>query len=440
MPNTVITIAEPNGASGERIQLATPEETASLTQPPAEPFDFIRTYVKYADVIEAPPEAHEAVATQLLASALNPSVQITFGGLTIPLDLWVLLLSPSGFGRNTLVGLARPIVQKAGLERMLSNNTWGSRQAFYQDISEHLSGLFVWPELSWVLKHLTDRTFAGVKEWLTDRYDNLVAPDAIRYRTTGRKGDTPPIVFSKAPRLNILATSSFDWFTTNLSQEDTTGGFIPRWVVTQASGPRRVVPIPRSPDTTLIDPLGDHLSQASTLSGESSLSTEAEQVYREWYVRASQQFLEQPNPALAEPFFNRQRIHVVKLALIYQVSESPDLRIAESAMRKAVEKAGAGQETIFSLLRTGMNQEGTEVDRMAERVRLAGADGLSRAALTRAFQYTRSAERESRLSTLIQAETILRFSRQTPGRSAEILVHRDHEEEYTRLHPEERRF
>ena len=48
--------------------------------------DFILTYARYGDVLDVPREAHELVATMLLASALNGHVQIQNGALTIPLD------------------------------------------------------------------------------------------------------------------------------------------------------------------------------------------------------------------------------------------------------------------------------------------------------------------------------------------------------------------
>ncbi len=162
--------------------------------------DFIRSYVRYADVIEAPPETHEIVATQLIATALNPNVHIEPGAVRIPLDLWTLILSGSGFGRNTLVGLARPIMVAAKLDRLILDSTWGSSQAFHQNIAEHPNGLFVWPEFSVFLKKFQDSRFAGAKEWLTDRYDNLDVPEEIRYRKTGKSGDTPPITFNCAPR------------------------------------------------------------------------------------------------------------------------------------------------------------------------------------------------------------------------------------------------
>jgi hypothetical protein len=422
----------------ERIQLATPEETASLAQSRSGRFDFIDTYVRYADVVEAPPEAHEAVAIQMLAAVLNPRVQIRLGGLRIPLDLWVLLLSPSGLGRNTLVGLARPILEAARLEGIVLNATWGSKQAFYQNISEHPEGLLVWPQAAAVFSNLADPRFAGVKEWITDRYDNQTIPEPIRYRKTGRAADTPSIDFPRAPRLNILATSSFDWFTLNLKQEDTTGGFVPRWILSQARSPSRIVPIPRTPDTELIRPLGGYLSEASLLDGAADLS-EVETLYGEWYVPARLRFLAQPNSELAMPFFNRLRAHVPKLAVVYQVSQSLTLNVSPQAMQRAIEMAHSCEQTIFSLLPTGLNQEGSAVDRIAERVRQAGPDGLSKSALTKAFQHVRKMDRENRLHTLQEAEVVLRFFRGTSGRKAEVLVHKDFAEEHVLQFPEDER-
>ena len=61
--------------------------------------DFISNYADYADVLEAPKMAHDWVAIQLLASILNRNgVYIEHGSLRIPLDLWIVLFSGSGFG------------------------------------------------------------------------------------------------------------------------------------------------------------------------------------------------------------------------------------------------------------------------------------------------------------------------------------------------------
>lgn len=150
--------------------------------------DFITKYVKYADVLEAPAAAHEAVALVLLAAVLNPNVYIQYGALRLSIDLWVALLSPSGFGRNTLIDLSRPVIKAAGLDGVILNNIWGSKQALYQNIAEKPSGLWVWPELSVVFKMLSDGRYGGVNPVLLERHlcpsARADAPGAKRHLTS----------------------------------------------------------------------------------------------------------------------------------------------------------------------------------------------------------------------------------------------------------------
>lgn len=428
----------------EQRDSVTPRKSTPLRAKPAphrqevgRALDFISSYVKYADVIEAPPEAHEAVAIQLLASVLNPRVHIQNGALKMPLDLWLLLLSSSGLGRNTLVDLARPVLAAAGLNHLVLNTTWGSKQAFYQRISEQPTGLFVWPEIAAILKNLTDTRFAGVKEWLTDRYDNWNIPEEIRYRDTGSASDTPAISFESAPRINILATSSFDWFINNLVQEDTTGGFVPRWILSKLQRTTKLVPIPKNTDAELIKPLAEHLQRASELKGVAELSA-VEEEYKTWYEATHNRFSAQPSQALAMPFFHRLRTHVLKLAAVYEVSQSLSLRVSAAAMKRAIEAARNAEQTIFFLLPTGLNREGSEVEKMAQQIGAAGPDGLLRSALTHGFQHVKTGERESRLQTLIEGGDVHRFRRPTTGRGGEVFIHRDHLEEHKKLFPEDR--
>jgi len=194
-------------------------------------------YASYADILEAPRVMHEVVAILLISSILNKnSVRIRLGGLYLTLDLWAVLLSGSGCGRSTLITLAGPILEGAELSDVQRSTTWGSAQAIYQYLAEHPDGLFVWGELSEKLRLLSDPRFQGAKEWLTDRYDNPRVPEAVCYKVTGMaQRDTPPIQFSQAPRTNILATSSEEWFFSSLLEEDSTGGFLPRWLLVRTN-------------------------------------------------------------------------------------------------------------------------------------------------------------------------------------------------------------
>jgi hypothetical protein len=396
--------------------------------------DFITDYMSYADVLEAPAEAHEAVAISLLAAALNEKVYFRNGPMKLSLDLWVLLLSGSGLGRNTLVDLARPILKEAGLNTMVKNETWGSGVALYQNVAENPCGLFLWPEFSVVMRAFGNANFGGVKEWVTDRFDNWNIPDAIQYRRTGKSGDTPPIVFTHAPRLNLLATSSFDWFVGSLSEQDSTGGFVPRWLIFQLGEPTKLVAVPKETDHRFIAPLAARLAQARELEGEADFNWVIE-MYESWYEEARERFASQSNRALAMPFFRRLRTNILKLAVVYEVSQSGDIVVTPDAMVRAIETSNKLEQSIFGLLPTGMSQEGSLVDRIAARIMAAGPEGLSQSELTRAFQSWRGSDREGRIQTLIQSGTVHRFLRLTAGRNALIYVHQDHMEEHRSQFP-----
>jgi hypothetical protein len=404
-------------------------EKRNDNQPPAKTCqDFIDTYVTYADVLEAPPESHQAVAISLLAAALNEKVFISYGAMTVTLDFWIILLSGSGYGRNTLISLARSILEKAALQKQIRN--WpGSRSAFYQDLAENPNGMFVWPELSTNLKALNEPQFSGLKEWITDRYDNTTCPEDVVYRKTGKKSDTPSIGFLIPPRINILATSSESWFMTSLTLEDSAGGFLPRFALVRLPVSKRLISKPKKTDPTLIDPLANILKAAHKLKGSADL-TLVEGQYDDWYKKAHVRFSKQPNSTLAMAYFNRLRVQVLKLAVIFEVSQSLSLKVTPSSMKRAIAFAKNIEETLFSLLPTGLSFEGSEIDKIEQRIKNAGPTGLLKSEFTRSFQYVKSREREDRLRTLIQGETVHAIQRRGGGRPAEVLVHKDHLQAY----------
>lgn len=415
-------------------------EEVSFTQTDSE-FDFIDIYADYADILEAPRQMHEIVAMVLLATILNRNgVTIPLGGVIHSLDVWVLLLSGSGFGRSTLVGLPRPLLELAGLAGILREETWGSPQALYQQLAENPTGLFIWGEMSEKLKTLSQPRFENAKQWITDRYDNLTIPAAVRYRMNpGAQNNTQPIVFTESPRINILATSSNDWFFANLEVEDSTGGFIPRWMIVTAKKSDRIVPIPRIPDPALAQPLIDHLKKVSNLTGEIDLS-DIIPAYVQWYAETKLRFESQPNQLLADPYFNRHRVHVLQLAALFEVSMTGSLHVSMQAWDRAVKFCKTLEVTIYDLLATGMNSEGHSITKMEMVIRNAGEDGMPKSDFTRAFQHEDPMVRDRRLKTLREAGKVLISGpiKKAMGRPATYYVHTDHVESYVQKHGENR--
>ncbi len=401
------------------------------------PLDFIGTYVKYADIFEAPPEAHAAVATTLISAAVNGAVWIENGGQKLSLDFWTLLLSGSGVGRNTLTSLLWPVLDAAGLGNLARNTSWGSKTGFYQDLAENPRGFFVWEELSVSLKALSDSRLGEAKQWLTNVYDNFRVPASIKYRKKGEKSDTPEIVFNEPPRTSILATSSQDWFVASLAEEDSLGGFIPRWFIVEMPVLDRAIPVPKFPDKGLIQPLTDCLREVGHLKGTVDLSKVKDR-YEEWYVETRKRFADQTNVPMAIAFWNRHRVHLLKLAAIYGIADSGGLTVTPESMERAITSATASEKTVFSLIEKGLSREGAAVDKLAQCILNAGIDGMPRSEFTKTFQSIRWQDRLSRLATLIEAGTVKRFTRATGGRSAEVLVHNDFVEQHSREYPDDK--
>ena len=87
-----------------------------------------------------------------------------------------------------------------------------------------------------------------------------------------------------------------------------------------------------------------------------------------------------------------------------------------------------------------MSGSGYALNQMVERVRDAGADGLSLSTFTRAFQHQNARERKDRLTTLDEGETVHVYKRPTTGRSAKILVHSDFLQKHQAEHPKDSRY
>jgi hypothetical protein len=117
---------------------------------------------------------------------------------------------------------------------------------------------------------------------------------------------------------------------------------------------------------------------------------------------------------------------VLKLAVVFEVSASSQLRVPPDAMKRAIKQAFLVEQTIFELLPTGMTPEGFAVDRMEQAIRGAGVPGLTQSELTRAFQDMRHQDRQNRIKTLAEAGRVRFYQRtQARGRPTGMLVHSD---------------
>lgn len=402
--------------------------------------DFIEAYATWADRFEIPRAVHEAFAMQLIAALLNRSrVVIDCGGFKLTFDLWMAVLAGSGGGKNTARNAANPVIEAANIADLIDNRDWGSKEAFYQQLSGRTADMFssstqakfyIWEEFSTVMKTLESYAFGGVKGWLTNRYDNLNLPEEIGYSDTGKSSNTPAITFDHAPRTNIMALSAPTWFLSNLVDTDATGGFLARWTIVDAPG-RRSIHRTQPHDPAMVPRLAGALQDIRELRGSVKFfdgfwDYDPEAPYKKWYDATGDRF-RAASPDKGEIFWNRHKNTVLKLAVIFEASMSRTLRVSPEAWLQAVKKAFELEGTLFRLFKTNMNSFGQKYQDALEIVRKAGPDGLPQSEFTRHYQEPKL--RAALLQTMKDSEDVMLSSRDYSGRKGPMpvfLVHKDY--------------
>jgi hypothetical protein len=183
--------------------------------------------------------------------------------------------------------------------------------------------------------------------------------------------------------------------------------------------------------------LGKRLERISSLRGEANLS-QVHPLYEKWYRETKPRFAAQPNNYMALAYFHRHRVHVLKLAVINEVSASCSLEVSIPSWNLAVQTAAELEQAIIGLLPTGMSSTGYLQTQMTQKVATAGANGLSLSEFTRAFQHMNKRQREDMLATIIQTGTVVVFNRHSNGRTGIRLAHRDFIVEYKAAYPDEK--
>lgn len=190
---------------------------------------------------------------------------------------------------------------------------------------EGIRALVLISEMSALLKKAKKESSRDVIEKIMELYD---CPDQIDHPTKV----LPFTVFK--PYLTILATTTLGKLEKWLAQEDVEGGFANRFTyfIGEAAQP---LPIPLEPDRNLINVLiNDVLKPIRRKYRHTRISLDpgAEQIWRRWYT---EWWTRAGANELVEQVISRLPDHVMKLAMIYAVTEHCD-RIYDDHMAAAI--------------------------------------------------------------------------------------------------------
>jgi len=305
--------------------------------------NFIERYIDYAsEFCDAPLKFHKYVAFSILSTVVGRKIWIQKGDAKFFPNLWILLISPSSkFHRSTSINIGKNILQKLEGINIYANDF--SREGFIKLLQNQPQGLFRIDEFGGFLKTLDREYQSGLKELITELYEN---PSYYKRFLSGNIVELKDICFT------ILAGSNLKWIQNSLKDSDILGGFLPRFIIVPAEKKEKIIPFQPPASSTKQFSLLQELSRIRRIEGEFHLPEITKSIYSNWYISFQQQF----HSETFDGFCIRLLDYALKFALLFEVqNENQDYFISPESMTFAIELI---EEITKGLLLIGENLVG----------------------------------------------------------------------------------
>ncbi len=214
---------------------------------------FLREYLDYAGKLtDAPDEFHLPVGWALIGTALENRVIVQFGDHPIYANIWVVKVGPPTFRKSTTDYIGLRVLRKVEGLTILPNEF--SPEALVNRLSnaDRATGIFCWPEFGAALSRLGRDYMAGTKEFLADLYDGPEHYERVLRNSTAKL---------ERPAITILASSTAEWLTKHVAEEDLGGGFFSRFLFVRADKRKPLLHLPPGPDMQLQNRLVTYLNR-----------------------------------------------------------------------------------------------------------------------------------------------------------------------------------
>jgi hypothetical protein len=305
--------------------------------------DFISDFVAYAEEsTDAPPIYHRFMGYGTLSAVVGRNVYLTYGSQPLYCNLWIILIGKSSvLHKSTSLNYARDLIREVKSDIILPNEF--TPEKLVAVLADNPQGVFIWDELASFLGQTGKDYMAGTKEIMTNLYD---CPPVYSRKT---KGDAAEI---RDPYVVVLAATTPDWMTKQLTQADIRGGFLPRFICVPAYDKEKVLPVPPPADMAKRAALIEHLRAIAGIQGEMTLSPEAKAKYESWYLAMHAEILSLDG-GLLDAFFSRLADYTLKLAMLNELSTTRSLTVSLGSMERAISLT----EMLKGTLRTLVEEE-----------------------------------------------------------------------------------
>ena len=362
--------------------------------------DFVEAYKNYAmQITDAPVKYQELMALSIIATVLSRQVYLKWGVSNLYPNLFIVLIGKSAVMRKTeCLNIAKHILRKLDPELILPNEF--TQEGLFNLLSVKPVGLVSWNEFGSFLINANTKSYqAGIKEFITDVYD---CPDLLTKRLSGKEYKIENLC------LNIATASTIQWLIDRITEADTKGGFLGRFIYVlcnpEDKNGRYIMPQPEPID--LRNKIVDDIKKISILNGEVKISDEAKLIMIKWLNRHEDELEILDDTKGLIGFYSRLSVYLLKVAMLYEVSGSRLLEISENSMLRAIKFVNQRKKDINELMQdhVAFTKEAKDIQKVFNIIKEKN-DPIPRGLLTHNSNMTARQLNEV-LETLIQSDRV----------------------------------
>lgn len=374
---------------------------------------FLQSYLQYGtDITDAPPEFHLAVGLAITSAMVGNSIWFNAWGDDVFLNLWTLLLAPSGFFRKTTsMRLGLKLLKKHNPEAILPNDF--TREKLQENLTIQPAGIVpVW-EFGSLLAMMGKDYNIGIKEFLTEIYDGG------DYRKETVKGTPVHII---RPAVSILAGSTIDWVVDRISSGDLRSGFLARYLYWPVTSKPDWKGFGEKSHSIIEESLDSFMTSLSYVNGEATFDAVVIKRYNKWLYKHENEVNDQELPRELQGFYTRIGTYVLKFAVLYQLCMTLELVVSEEAMEYAIRLAEYLKSHLIKLIEEeiAIGRDAQELKRVREIISSGNSHGMDRQTILRKSKIM--AHRLNKiLQTLCESDEIRVEIIKTEGRPKQVF-------------------